>query len=361
MESINKDKRHFVNKKDGDVVNLPINFRREYLSPSDSSEILEMPITGLRIIFKVLNLISNHQFRRENERQRQLMLDFENEFRVEDNICARFTFPVKDVEKHRNYKKIEYALGKLESYKKEWHKSKNAKGEIIKSLGGLIKEPQISKGNITFLVPTYWLERLISLESYNQIIHSISYSVSNTKQFLFYLWLEEIPKNGTRISFDKIQRTYQYEYKKTYDFVKFVLMPMRKIFDAEAPLSFNYKVEGDLIHIIPYLTVNSEMILKSKTARSIKSKQRLEYWTKRHQLTKVQAERIKTAMKTDDGVLNLFNSAYNCFKAKCKEDSRTTVSFKASKFINKFQSCIEDVYSNSKMGEIAPKGFPMIK
>lgn len=57
------EKWHYQGKKKSDIVNVPVDLRRNFLSPQKNKEILNAPVSATRIIFKILNDVSHDQFR----------------------------------------------------------------------------------------------------------------------------------------------------------------------------------------------------------------------------------------------------------------------------------------------------------
>lgn len=120
--------------------------------------------------------------------------------------------------------------------------------------------------------------------------------LNKTKQVLFYLWLLEIPDNGTKVNFLKFQDTYEYNYKNANVYAKNVLKVIKKKLDKYSNKSFNYSVKGNNIHIQPYYTKDIELDLKKETVDKSKINQKLHNWKIRHQLSKNDIDIIKSVL-----------------------------------------------------------------
>lgn len=201
--------RHYQGKKNSDIINFPVALRREVFSLKANKALIKAPITTARIIFKILNDVSNDQFQKErNIGQLQL---FEEEFMTENNTYGRFTFSVEDIDKHKDYKAIREGLEFLENLEKGWHKAKNSKGKIIKSFGGVILNPNISEGKVSFLMSSYWIGKFLNLGIYNPAFFDTAWELTKMRQVLFYLWLLELREKGTRVRFETFQEIYNYK------------------------------------------------------------------------------------------------------------------------------------------------------
>lgn len=352
MVNENKEKRHYKGKPKSDIVNFPVDLRRNLLSPTSNKEVLNMPISATRIIFKILNDISNDQFQRDNKNQIKQMSLFEDEFKTEHNTYARFTFKVSDISDKNDYTNTKRGLEFLERLNKGWYKSLNEKGKVIKSYGGVISNANISEGNISFLVSSYWLEKLLNIPRYNVAFLETAWILSKTKQVLFYLWLLEIPEDGTKVNFDKMQETYEYNYKDPSTYVKNVLKPIKSKLDTHSNKSFNCSVKGSLIHIKPYYTKDVDLSLNTKTKNKQKVTQKLHYWKVRHGLEKNDIDILKSLINIDYGNFNLFNKSYEAVKSQCKEENIKVTTYQGKEFIKIFQEAIIRVYQNSTWGKV---------
>ena len=346
------EKRHYKGKPSSDIVNFPVNLRRGLLSPAVNQQVLEMPISSARILFKILNDISNDQFRPGNKGQFDQLSLFEQEFKTEHNTYARFTFKVRDITLNEDYDNIKRGLEFLENLNKGWYKSVNRDGKTIKSYGGVISNANISEGKISFLVSAYWLESLLSISKYNTAYLQTAWVLSKTKQVLFYLWLLEIPDGGTKINFKKFQQLYQYNYSDAKSYAKNVLKSIKTKLDKFSNKSFNYSVKGEIIHILPYYTKDVQLQLKKETGQSQKITQKLHYWKIRHKLTSNQILVIKETIRLNPGAFNLLLKAYSELIRNCRDQGVKATTHQDEAFLGLFQEQIIKTYKASKMGTI---------
>lgn len=356
------EKRHYQSKPPSDIVNFPVNLRRSLLSPAVNDKVLDMPISSARILFKILNDISNDQFQASNVGQLDQLSLFEQEFKTEHNTYARFTFKVADITSKKNYDNIKRGLEFLENLNKGWYKSLNKEGKTIKSYGGVISNANISDGNISFLVSAYWLESLLSISRYNAAFMQTAWVLSKTKQVLFYLWLLEVPDTGTKVNFKKFQETYQYNYSDAKTYAKNVLRSIKTKLDKFSNKSFNYSVKGDFIFIQPYYTKDVQLRLKKQTSNNQKLTQKLHYWKIRHKLTANQISVIRDVVRLNPGSFSLLLKSYNELIKSCRTQGIKATTHEGEAFLTVFQEHIIKVYKVSTPGSIKrlEKAWPHI-
>lgn len=355
------EKRHYQGKKNSDIVNFPVDLRRNFLSPQVNKEILEAPVCATRIIFKILNDVSHDQFRGSNILQKNQYTLFETEFKTENNTFARFTFKLSDIAEKRDYGSVKKGLEFLENYKRGWHEAVNEKGKKINSLGGFISSSNISDGKISFLMSSFFLEQVISLEKYNPAYTQIAWKFSKSKQILFYLWLLEVRDTGTSVNFKNFQEAYGYNYLDAHTYAKNVLKSIKRTLDKYSNKSFNYSVKGDLINIKPYFTKDTELEISTETHNKQEVIQKLNYWKQRHKLDKYNIDILKSFINIDYSNFRLFQKAYSNILKNCKIQKTTIVSLQGKDFIKKFQEEIIVTYKNSAWGGISKNGYPTIE
>lgn len=360
MEENNKtEKREYKGKKNSEFVNFPVDLRRSLLSPAKDPSIIKAPVTSYRIINKILNDVSNDQFRESNKKQIQQYNLFEDDFKTENNTFARFTFRVSDITDNNDYTNVKRGLEFLENYQKGWYKAVNSKGKTIRSYGGLITQSNISDGDITFLISAYWLEKVLKLPMYNSADFRIPWILPKGRQILFYFWLLEVPDNGTKINFHKYQETYGYNYKDPNTFAKNVLKDIKKRLDKDSSLSFNYSVRKDLIHIKPYLTKDVDLKLEKGKFSKREITQKLHYWKVRHGLMKNDVDVLKSIINIDNGTFKLFCDSYSSLIKNFRGKQKIT-DYQGKEFIKLFQKEIETTYNATVWKDISPNGFPKI-
>lgn len=354
------EKRHYQGKKYSDIVNFPIVLRHELFSLKDNKEVLKAPVSSFRIMMKILNDVSNDQYRKHNIKQRKQLSLFEEDFQTEHNSYARFTFKISSVAANKDYSNIRKGLAWLENWKKGWYKSVNSKGKIINSYGGVISNANISEGNISFLISSYWLEKILDIENYNRAFTQIVWKLTKSKHILFYLWLLELPDNGTKVNFKKFQEIYDYQYQDANTYAKNVLKSLKIKLDRFSNRSFNYSVKGELISIMPYYTKETEIDIQENTSKNQIVNQKLNYWKQRHGLSKENIDILKSLINLDYGNFKLFKNAYEEIKLAYRAEKKPLTSLQGKDFIVFFQNEIISTYQNSAWGEISKNGYPRI-
>lgn len=359
-----KPKRHYKSKKNSDVVNFPILLRQDVFSPKQYNELLTAPIVVARIVIKILNDLSDDQFL-ASKQPSQLQL-FEKHFLTEDNSTASFTYHIKDLDKHRDYKNIEKGLIFLENLDKKWQKSVNSEGKTVKTLGGFIVNPAYTAGKVTFRMTAFWIQKLLNLGVYNPQYFQTAFKLRDMKQWLFYLWLCEVKSNSTRITLDNFNKTYGYNYKSAADACKETLRPSyAKSFDKYANLSFTCKPDGHLIYIFPYVPKKTEGLeLTPKTQSKQAITQKLAHWKRQHNLDKYHIDKLRFFISSDATSFPLFVKAYESLKEKCKEGPKEkrikTTFYQKDAFFKELQKHINQVYSKSAFSVMLPNGQPQI-
>ncbi|TKD58992.1 hypothetical protein [Flavobacterium sp. ASW18X] len=349
--------RHYTSRKKSDIVNFPVPFRRSALSGADKG-LAQLPVSSFRILFKILNDISYDQFHPKKQKQ-QLNL-FEEDMLTENNTFASFSFPAKEVDEHLDYRAIEKGLESLENLSKGWHESITSKGKKVKSLGGVISSPQLSEGKVSFLMSAYWIRQLMQLPHYNKALLRTPWELSKGKHVLFYLWLLELPDEGTRVNFHNFQTYYDYNYKDAQSLAKFALKPLKALLDKVSNRSFNYKTSGDLIFFTPYYTKDVQIELKDKTVTNQQITQKLHYWKVRHKLEKTHIDTFRSFISKDKGSYQLFVKAYDFFIKSCKKEKIKATTYTGNDFLALFQNNIEEYYNSTELGKVIPNGFPKV-
>ena len=207
----------FQNKNDAipDRIRLGNHFVDDFIF--DDSEAVDIPINALRVIFNLISIIGNEQFRPQ-DRPKQLSL-FDEEFETENNIFASIKIKNSKISPSGSTKQVIDAYEFLAKFKMGWYKSVNSKGKEIKTFGGLISTPSYDKrGYTTFLVSSYWLKKLLVIPEYNYILYNLVYNVRNNKHIIFAIWLSKLPENGTVLKLSTLNKKFGLNYKTTKDF-----------------------------------------------------------------------------------------------------------------------------------------------
>lgn len=344
-------------KNNSDFINFPVLFRQEALSVKKNYELLEAPITALRIIFKVLHDISHDQFQ-ENRQLNQLNL-FEKQFTTENNSYCQFTFSIDEIDSNRNYKSVRKGLEFLEKLHKGWYKVTNSSGKTVSSYGGVISNANIESGNIFFLISSYWIEKLLKIPKYNMVMYGLAWHLPKSKQILFYLWLLEIPEKGTTVTFDKLQASYGYNYDSPTSFARNFLKSIKKVLDQYSNLSFNYKVHNKKITILPYPTKTINLKLNEETVNKQKITQKLHYWKTRHNLGE-KISNIKSVINIDNSCFPILLRAYENLVSESRRANKKLTDFEGEEFLKIFQHHIKEYYEGSPWNDIFKDGYPRI-
>ena len=358
MEEVNISREYINKKNNSDIINFPVLFRGEALLIKKNNELIQAPVSAMRILFKVLHDISHDQFQAEKQTE-QLNL-FEKDFQTKNNSFCRFSFPIEDIDKNRVYTNVEKGLEFLEELNKGWYQAKNSKGETVKTYGGVISIPNIKDGQVQFLISGYWIEKLLKIPQYNEVIYQLAWELPKAKQILFYLWLLEIPKTGTRVKFETFQDNYNFNYKKASVFSKNFLKKIKNILDQYSNLSFNYAVDGEYINIVPYPTKKINLALREKTVKKQEITQKLHYWKTRHKLNENQFDTLKSVINIDTSAFPLFKNSYKLLVETLRKEKVKVTTYKGDDFMKLFQDHIKTYYQNSAYTTLMKGGHPNI-
>ena len=362
----------FENKNDAipDRIRLGNRFVDDFIF--DDSEAADIPINALRVIFNIISIISNEQFRPQ-DRPKQLSL-FDKEFETENNIFASIKIKNSKISPSGSTKQVIDAYEYLAKFKMGWYKSVNSKGKEIKTFGGLISTPSYDKrGYTTFLVSSYWLKKLLVIPEYNYVLYNLVYNVRNNKHIIFAIWLSKLPENGTVLKLSTLNKKFGLNYKTTKDFCFKFLKPARISLNTFNTLSFNYTYNKDSVFIIPFL---AKMIIEDKSVvnareHSLKSNivhldqsekitRRLIYFKKRYGLQENEMIQFSHHYKNFPQTRDLIEKAFKEFiRINRLKKVKSTV-FQGKEFLNEIQNLIIQIYQSSKMGELLPNGYPII-
>lgn len=337
----------------------------------EDHEAADIPINALRVIFNIISIISNEQFRPE-DRPKQLSL-FDEEFETENNIFASIKIRNSKISPSGSTKQVVDAYEFLTKFKMSWYKSVNTKGKEIKTFGGLISTPSYDKrGYTTFLISSYWLKKLMVIPEYNYVLYNLVYNVRNNKHIIFAIWLSKIPENGTVLKLSTLNKKYGLNYQTAKDFCFKFLKPARISLNTFNTLSFNYKYKRDSIFIKPQLTKkrvheslseNSSEELKSRKAypdEKQKITRRLIYFRKRYGLQKNDIIQFSHQYRHIPQIRVLIEKAFEEFIQTTRLKGIKSTEFQGTAFLNKIQEHIIQIYRNTKMGELLPNGYPII-
>ena len=371
-----KDLRHirkiFENKNDAipDRIRLGNHFVDDFIF--DDSEAADIPINALRVIFNLISIIGNEQFRPQ-DRPKQLSL-FDEEFETDNNIFASIKIKNSKISPSGSTKQVIDAYEFLAKFKMGWYKSVNSKGKEIKTFGGLISTPSYDKRGYTkFLVSSYWLKKLLVIPEYNYVLYNLVYNVRNNKHIIFAIWLSKLPENGTVLKLSTLNKKFGLNYKTTKDFCFKFLKPARISLNTFNTLSFNYTYNKDSVFIIPFL---AKMIIEDKSVvntreHSLKSNivhldqsenitRRLIYFKKRYGLKEDEMLHFSHQYRNIPQTRDLIEKAFKEFIRINRLKKTKSTAFQGKDFLNEIQGLIIQIYQRTKMGELLPNGYPII-
>ncbi len=361
----------FENKKEviSDRIRLGNQFVDDFIF--DDSEAADIPINALRVIFNIISIISNEQFRPQ-DRPKQLSL-FDEEFETENNIFASIKIKNSRISPSGSTKQVIEAYEFLAKFKMGWYKSVNSKGKEIKTFGGLISTPSYDKrGYTTFLVSSYWLKKLLVIPEYNYVLYNLVYNVRNNKHIIFAIWLSKLPKNGTVLKLSTLNKKFGLNYKTTKDFCFKFLKPVRISLNTFNTLSFNYTYQKDSIFIIPFLSnlslndnlsINIKNPLDSSETNAVpaeKITRRLIYFKKRYGLEENQILQFSHQYRNIPQTRELIEKAFREFIRINRLKRIKSTIFQGKKFLYEIQELIIQIYQSTKMGKLFPNGYPII-
>ncbi len=337
----------------------------------DDSEAADIPINALRVIFNIISIISNEQFRPQ-DRPIQLSL-FDEEFETENNIFASIKIRNSKISPSGSTKQVIDAYEFLARFKMGWYKSINSKGKEIKTFGGLISTPSYDKrGYTTFLVSSYWLKKILVIPEYNYVLYNLVYNVRNNKHIIFAIWLSKLPENGTVLKLSTFNKKFGLNYKTTKDFCFKFLKPARISLNNYNTLSFNYTYNKYSISIIPILTktvlrdssdINNKEALKSKDEyfeQNENISRRLIYFKRRYGLQENEMLHFSHQYRNIPQTRTLIEKAFKEFIRLNRLKKTKSTALQGKDFLNEIQGLIIQIYQGTKMGELLPNGYPII-
>ena len=326
----------------------------------EDHEAADIPINALRVIFNIISIISNEQFRPE-DRPTQLSL-FDEEFETENNIFASIKIRNNKISPSGSTKQVVDAYEFLTKFKMSWYKSVNSKGREIKTFGGLISTPSYDqRGYTTFLISSFWLKKLLVIPKYNYVLYNLVYNIRNNKHIIFAIWLSKIPENGTVVKLSTLNKKFGLNYKTANDFCFKFLKSARISLNKFNTLSFNYKYKRDSIFIIPYFTKTIlDDNLSENTREQLRITQRLSYFRKRYGLLEGEMIQFSHQYRYISQTRELIEKAFKEFVRINRLKGIKSTEFQGKRFLNEIQELIKELYLKTKMGELLPNGYPII-
>lgn len=320
----------------------------------------DIPINALRVIFNIISIIGNEQFRPE-DRPKQLSL-FDEEFETDNNIFASIKIRNSKISPSGSTKQVVDAYEFLARFKMGWYKSLNSKGKEIKTFGGLISTPSYDqRGFTSFLISSYWLKKLMVIPEYNYVLYNLVYNIRNNKHIIFAIWLSKLPESGTILKLSTLNNKFGLNYKTANDFCKLFLRPLRGQLDKYNSFSFNYKNQNGTIVILPYLTKTiTDSNIQLETKESLGHTYRLNYFRKRFNLEKQEMIQLSYQYRTIPTTKKLIENAYKEFIRRTRSRNEKSTAYQRQEFLKQIQDIIIEFYQQTKAGKIFPNGYPVI-
>lgn len=306
-------------------------------------EAVSLTIISLKIIFNIISQLRDEQFQSANTPKLEL---FEREYMKESGLFGELT--IKNSLITRNTEELKKAFFLLSKYKYDYYKLENLKGEKIDAIGGLISHVRFNhtKGYTIFLINSYWLNRLIHIDSYNEHVYRMVYKIRSTKHILFAFWLAKIPIEGTKIKLSTLNERFNLNYNTARDLCRDFLKGIRENLNKYNNLSFNYNYSGDVIVIKPYLNkkVDEELIQSTETKEEIEKNYKLRYYKDRHQLSEEEMYMFSFIYKNDKPNIKIIVGAYDRFISYCRERKEKATDYTGKSFLETLQKFIEIEY-----------------
>ena len=326
----------------------------------ENSEAADIPINALRVIFNIISIIGNEQFRPE-DRPRQLTL-FDEEFETENNVFAAIKIRNSKISPSGSTKQVIAAYEYLTKFKMSWYKSLNAKGKEIKTFGGLISIPSYDcRGFTTFLISSFWLKKLMVIPEYNYVLFNLVYNIRNNKHIIFAIWLSKIPPTGTALKLATLNKKFGLNYKSANDFCFKFLKPAKLNLDQFNNLSFNFKCNKELISIYPYNTSKFQTAeYTSEENDQGEITRRLNYFKNRYGLQDDQMIQFSYQFRNISPTRTVIEKAFKEFIRVNRLNGRKSTSFQGKAFLIEIQELIKIIYLETKVGQLLPEGYPVI-
>ena len=218
-----------------DFIRFGNEFVEEFLSGKEATK---LTINALKIVFNIVSQLRNEQFQQKNQ-PRQLSL-FEQEYGSQNNAFADIKIKNSLITRDTNLLKKAYEF--LESYKKGWYTFTTLEGKPVRAFGGLIRNiycHEKESGYTYFEISSYWMKRLLQIDSYNKTLYKLVYNVRSSKHILFYFWLSKIPMQGSSVKLSTLNECFDINYSTAKDLCKDFLKSIRENLNKYSHKSFN--------------------------------------------------------------------------------------------------------------------------
>jgi hypothetical protein len=342
MTNINKHiAKEFISLDNKETVRMSHDFNDLFFTVSRNPELLDCSLMVFKIVLKVINDLRAETFNKSDSKLNAIQLNmFESTFKTTNNSYANFVYKIKDLDKNRNYNVIESSLVFLTEYLNGTHTHVNSRtGETYKFIGGFISNPEYTKGKVSFLISSYFIEKIVSSDMYNDVLVSCVEKLREPKYILFYFWLLRLKAEGTTVNFETLVSRYGLNYDTYDELYKNFLFPLRKKLNAISNVSFNFKkLPGNKIAVSKqYLTPSLE--LSESTLTSLNARRRSHYFKIRHKLSDKDLILMREVLKKNENLIYI-NNIYSLFIKDCRLNKVNADTFTGENFLKKLQEII---------------------
>lgn len=342
------------------------------IGKNESKEsLLDMPIAATNILFRSIALVKSSQF---SAKSRPLQLElFEELYKTQHNSKVSVVINIKDIAFSKTQsgaikgkrQKVREAIDFLQDNLFVWKTGKNAEGQETDTKLSYIESPSFTAGKVYFEMNVYWLEQIMNLKIYNSVLFQLPSLLGNTRHILFSVYLERFKLNEWKQwNFNVINELFQLNYPDANSLAKGFLRELRFKLDKNSLRSFQYKVEGDYIWIMPYtmksIVNGTNVNLKKGTLEKLESNYFANYLSRRHQLSNEKKLSILDIARHSESDKLILQNAYNELKKECRRLKVSITSLVGETFINKFNTYILNEYNKSERAKKFPNGFPRV-
>ncbi|MGB0871353.1 MAG: hypothetical protein ACPGSD_17320 [Flavobacteriales bacterium] len=357
MRNNHKKIRQIPTKPKGDTVNVSNRFLDFFKTGKRFNT--ELSIHAGRIIVKIINDLKDDAFKYSNDLENYRTL-FDQDLDSDYNSFAAFKFKISEISKSKNTEHVKTALDYLSNYGFDWHESINAQGEKVRTKVGFINVATYSNGYIGFQIPKFWVKRLIDTSFYNKMMYDLAFNLSNSKHFLFHIWLMTLKNEGTKVKLETLNE-YFFDgkgYKRYADMNREFLKKVKINLDKYSNTSFNYSYSDNLIHIVPYTVVPNLMTpLKETTSFNIQVTQKINYFRHRNGLEEKDLKHLKIVLKNKNN-FDLFLASFAEYKRQCKMRKLPVTHYQGRRFLESLQRYANALYAHTPEGKNKPENSP---
>jgi hypothetical protein len=173
--------------------------------------------------------------------------------------------------------------------------------------------------------------------------------------------LYKLPKEGTEIKLETLNKKFKLNYKKAGDFCSKFLRNAKIVLDRYSDISFNYSYKLNKITIVPYLAKKVEDQTISENSKFLISKnQRIRYFVVRYKLEINIASLFISEYQNQPRSRVLIEEAYTNFIKFCKKNKIKATVYENKEFLEQIQKFLIASYEKTPTGKMFPNSFPRI-